>query len=60
LDLLDSFAVINDNDEFAKEADGVRFLWNDDSDNQYFMYISHEGWYEVYYALCNEAGGVRP
>jgi len=128
LDLLDSFAVINDNDEFAKElidkgftldyhepedyerqlskddlkiglidgpgdckyiimksddsafkllmstyllderkdvvikaeADGVRFLWNDESDNQYFVYISHEGWYEVYYSLCNEVGGSRP
>ena len=36
------------------EADGVRFLWMDESENQYFDYISHEGSYEVYYALCNE------
>ena len=42
------------------EADGVRFLWKDEAGNQYFVYISHEGRYEVYYALCNEVGSSRP
>ncbi len=35
------------------EADGVRFLSMDDSDNQYFVYISHQGWYQAFF--CNRS-----
>ncbi len=60
--LLMSTSLLDEREDVVikAEVNGVRFLWMDESENQYFVYISHQGWYEVYCALCNEVGGGRP
>lgn len=60
--LLMSTYLLEDQENLTIKAqsDGVRFLWKDESGNEYAVYISHNGRYEVYYLLCNEVGESRP